>query len=369
MSLRIPIAAINSVQQAYVSRKMEFRKFFFATLWGTLISAVIGIIMAYLDYGVWALVVQYMTNTIIDTIVLWLTIDWKPGLEFSWQRTKGLYSYGWKVLATSLLINIYGNTQDLIIGKKFTTGDLAYCNKGRQFPNLIATNINTSISKVLFPAVAEVQDDINRVRLMTRRAISVGTYILAPVLMGLAAIADSFIQVILTEKWLPCVPYLRITCIIFLLQPIQMASIQAMKAIGQSGIYLKLEIVKKIGGVVILLYTVLGCRSVSAIIWGSLAAEILSTIINFPANKKYFNYGYREQFSDIGSSLLITTAMSLSVFYIGTIIESVYTRLFIQILIGIVIYFLLSEILRNDSYLYLKKSVTQLRQKTIRNGE
>ena len=247
MSIRIPIAAINSVQQAYVSRRMEFKKFFFATLSGTLLSAVLGIVMAYIGYGIWALVAQYMSNTVIDTLVLWIVVKWRPRREFSWKRMKELYSFGWRVLTTSLLITIYGNIQDLIIGKKFSSSDLAYSNRGRQFPSLISTNINTSISKVLFPAISEVQDDIERVKVLTRKAISVGTYILSPILIGLATVSHVFIRILLTDKWLPCVPYLQVMCLVFLLQPIQTASIQAMKALGESRLYLRLEIIKKIG--------------------------------------------------------------------------------------------------------------------------
>lgn len=360
MSLRIPIAAVNSVQQAYVSRRMEFRRFFFATLAGTLISAVVGIIMAYMGFGVWALIAQYMTNTVIDTLVLWFAVKWRPRLEYSWKRMRKLYSYGWKVLATSLLINIYGNIQDLIIGKKFSTNDLAYSNKGRQFPSLIASNINTSISKVLFPAVAEVQDDRGRVLLLTRRAISVGTYILSPVLIGLAAVAEAFVDVILTEKWLPCVPYLRIMCLVFWLQPIQTASIQAMKALGESGLYLRLEIVKKLGGVMILLYTVFCCKSVMAIIAGSLAAELFSTIMNLPANRKLLQYSYRDQAKDVIFPLLMSSAMVMAVIPIGRMMINSILKLLLQAAAGGMVYIILSILLKNDSYLYLKASLKQI---------
>lgn len=360
MALSIPIAAVNSVQQAYVSKRMEFRRFFFATLAGTLISAVVGIIMAYSGFGVWALIAQYMTNTVIDTLVLWFAVRWRPRPEYSWKRMRRLYSYGWKVLATSLLINIYGNIQDLIIGKKFSASDLAYSNKGRQFPSLIASNINTSISKVLFPAVAEVQDDRGRVLLLTRRAISVGTYILSPVLIGLAAVAEAFVDVILTEKWLPCVPYLRIMCLVFWLQPIQTASIQAMKALGESGLYLRLEILKKLGGVMILLYTVFCCKSVMAIIIGSLAAELFSTIMNVPANKKLLRYSYRDQAKDVIFPLLMSSAMALAVIPIGRMMINSALKLLIQAAVGGTVYVILSIMLKNDSYLYLKASLMQI---------
>lgn len=354
MSLRIPIAAINSVQQAYVSRRMEFKRFFFATLFGTLFSAMLGIIMAYMGLGVWALVAQYMSNTIIDTLVLWFVVGWRPKWEYSWGRMKGLYSYGWKVLATSLLINVYGNIQDLIIGKKFSTGDLAYSNRGKQFPSLIATNINTSISKVLFPAISEVQDDRERVKAISRRAISVGTYILSPILIGMAVVSRPFVSILLTEKWLPCVPYLQIMCLVFLLQPIQTASIQAMKAVGNSGLYLKLEIIKKIGNIIILLISVVCFNSVLAIITGSLLAEIFSTVVNFPANKKLINYEYREQFEDVFPAFLMSIIMALIVLMVGNCIPNKYIELLAQIIIGGIAYIGMSFITGNSGFIYLR---------------
>lgn len=363
MSLRIPIAAINSVQQAYVSKRMEFRKFFFATLFGTLVSAVIGIIMAYRGLGVWALVAQYMSNTIIDTIILWFVVRWRPMWEYSWSRMKDLYSYGWKVLATSLLINIYGNIQDLIIGKKFSASDLAFSNKGRQFPSLISSNINTSISKVMFPAISEVQEDRQRVKALSRRAISVGTYVLSPILIGLAAVSHAFVSIILTEKWLPCVPYLQIMCLVFILQPIQTSSIQSMKALGKSGLYLRLEVIKKIGGIVILLISVFCFHSVLAIIIGSFFAEIFSTVVNFPANKRLIDYSYTEQLKDVFLTFAISVIMALAVVLIGKMVDNKYLQFIIQIVSGGIIYLLLSVMTKNESYLYLKNFLMEIVKK------
>ena len=364
MAIRIPIAAINSVQQAYVSKRMEFRKFFFATIIGTVISAIVGIAMAYLGYGVWALVAQYLINTFIDTIILWLTVKWRPRFIYSWERMKGLFSYGWKVLATSLLITIYSNIQDLIIGKKFSSVDLAYCNKGRQFPSLISTNINTSITKVLFPAISECQDDRYRVKQMTRKSISIGTYILAPVLIGLAAIGDGFIEIILTDKWSGCVPFLRIMCLVYLLQPIQTSSIQAMKAIGKSDLYLKLEIQKKIFGIGVLAVTVLFFNSVFVIIVGSLIAEIFSTILNIPYMEKLIDYKVAEQINDIFPSLLMAFIMFLTVYPIHYIKINIWIKLGLQILIGISIYITISCISKNTNYQYVKKILsTYLKRK------
>ena len=178
LSLRIPIAAINSIQQAYVSRNMMFKKFFFSTLFGTLLSGIVGCVMAYKGFGIWALVGQYLTNTTVDTIVLWFTVRWRPELKFSFSRVKVLLSYGWKLLLSGLLDTGYQQLRSLIIGKKYTSSDLAYYNQGQKYPELVVVNINTSISSVLFPAISQSQDNIEVVKGMTRRAIKVSSFIM-----------------------------------------------------------------------------------------------------------------------------------------------------------------------------------------------
>ena len=177
LGLRIPIAAVNSVQQAYVSKKMMFKKFFFSTLFGTLISGFIGVFMAYSGYGVWALVGQYLTNTIVNTVVLWFTVKWRPSLVFSWSKVSSLISYGWKILLSSLLDTGYNQLRGLIIGIKYTSSDLAYYNRGQQYPQLVVVNINSTISSVLFPTISQHQNDLTMVRSMTRRAIKTSSYI------------------------------------------------------------------------------------------------------------------------------------------------------------------------------------------------
>lgn len=355
MSVRIPIAAINSVQQAYVSKRMEFKKFFWATLGGTLISAAVGIIMANKGFGVWALVAQYLSNTIIDTVVLWLTVGWRPKWEFSWLRVKGLVSFGWKILASSLMINVYGNLKNLVIGKKYSSEDLAYSTKGEQFPGLIAVNINTSITKVLFPVLAECQEERDSVKRITKRAICVGTYLLSPVLLGFAAISPTFVKLVLTEKWMPVIPFLVISCFIQLFQPIQTASIQAMKALGKSGIYLRLEIWKKIFDFLVLGITVFLFHSVESIILGTLICEVFSTLMNFPVNKKILVYGYKEQVADFSLSILPSVFMSAAVWYIGRYFHTLFLKVSIQVITGGLMFIVFSAVTGNPNYRYLVK--------------
>lgn len=248
ISLTIVISGVKGIQQSYVSRNMLFKRFFYATLGGTVFSAFLGIGLAYAGFGVWAIVAQQLSNTAIDTLILWLTVKWRPKKMFSWERLKGLLSFGWKMLASALLDTLYGNIRSLIIGKMYSSADLAYYNQGDKFPNVIASNINTSIDSVLLPTMAGVQDDSSRVKAMTRRAIKTSTYIMAPLMMGLAFCAEPIVRLVLTDKWLQCVPFLRIFCITYMFYPIHTANLNAIKAMGRSDLFLKLEIAKKIVG-------------------------------------------------------------------------------------------------------------------------
>ena len=245
LSLTLIISGIKNVQQAYVSRTMQFRRFFFATLGGTIGAAVIGIAMAYMGLGVWALVGQQLFNATVDTIILWMTVKWKPKLIFSFKRLKELLSFGWKLLVSSLLDTVYNNIRQLIIGKMYSTSDLAYYNRGKQFPDLLITNINSSIDSVLLPTMSKEQDDKTRVKAMTRRAIKTSTYIMAPLMMGLAFCGYPIVRLILTDKWSACVPYMQIFCVTSMFYPIHTANLNAIKAMGRSDYYLKLEVIKK----------------------------------------------------------------------------------------------------------------------------
>ena len=255
LSLTIVISGVKGIQQAYVSRNMLFKRFFFSTIGGTILSAFLGIGLAYTGFGVWALVAQQLSNTAIDTLILWITVKWRPKKKFSWKRLKDLLAFGWKLLVSSLLDTAYNNLRNLIIGKMYSSSDLAFYNQGDKFPKVIVTNINTSIDSVLLPTMSNVQDDRDRVKQMTRRAIKTSTYVMAPLMMGLAFCAEPIVKIVLTDKWLPCVPFLRVFCITYMFWPVHTANLNAINAMGRSDWFLRLEIIKKIMGMTILLST------------------------------------------------------------------------------------------------------------------
>ena len=345
------ISGLKNVQQAYVSRKMLFKKFFYATLIGTLFSAVVGICLAYWGAGVWALVAQSLANALVDTLMLWITVKWRPKKCFSLQRLKGLLSYGWKLLIAALVGSLSDNLRQLFIGKLYTSADLAFYNKGDQIPSIVNGNVNAAIDSVIFPVMAEAQDNKESVKNMTRRAITTSTYIMAPIYIGLACCAETLIRILLTEKWLPCVPFLRIFCITYLFYPIHTANLNAILAVGRSDIDLKLELIKKLLEIMVLLLTMR--YGVMAIAYGLIGTAILNQIINAWPNKELIGYSYLEQIRDVLPEIALACVMGAVVYFVGYLQLPDLTVLVLQIMVGIVVYLGLSALMRLEAFIYL----------------
>ena len=352
LSLTLIISGVKNIQQAYVSRNLLFKKFFFATLGGTIGAAVIGIWMAWRGYGVWALVAQHLFNATLDTIILWATVKWRPKRAFSLERLKGLFSYGWKLLVSALLDTGYNNLRSLIIGKLYTSADLAFFNRGKQFPNLIVTNINTSIDSVLLPTMSKEQDNRDRVRDMTRRAIKTSTFIMMPLMMGLAVCAVPLIRIVLTDKWLPAAFFLRIFCFTYAFYPIHTANLNAIKAMGRSDLFLKLEVIKKVVSIAALVSTMF--ISVEAMALALPGTSILGQIINSWPNRKLLDYSYRAQLLDMLPQIGLSVIMGGMIFLIQFLRLSDMATLLIQVPLGALVYIVGSKLLHIDSYEYVK---------------
>lgn len=351
LSLTLVIFGVKNIQHAYVARTMQFKRFFFATLGGTIGAAILGIYLAYMDYGVWALVAQQLFNATMDTIILWITVKWRPKRMFSWSRLKGLLSYGWKLLLSSLIDTVYNNIRQLIIGRMYSSADLAYYNRGRTMPYLIIDNVNSSINSVLFPTMSKVQDDRTRLKEMTRRSIKTSTYVMAPLLMSMAFCAEPIIRLLLTDKWIECVPYMRIFCVTFMFYPIHTANLNAIKAMGRSDIYLKLENLKKVVGLIILAISM--WFGVLAMAYSTLITAVLSMLINAWPNRKLLEYKYEDQMKDILPGVLLAVFMGLCILPVQIMNLNSLLTLIIQVTLGAAIYIIGSKIFKLDSFEYL----------------
>lgn len=359
LGLRLLISGVNSIQRAWIQKRMLFKRFFISTSFGTIISAVVGISMAYMGAGAWALVGQYLTNSFIDTFVLFVTNDWRPKLQFSFERAKQMLSYGWKVLLTTVVYTIEGDLRSLIVGKQFGSADLAYYDQGKKFPNLLVSNINTSISNVMFPVLSKNQDNRGRMKLICRRSIKTSTYLLAPLLLGLIAVSNEFVRVVLSDKWLPCVPFLQILTLVYLVRPLTTTDQQAIMSTGRSDLTLRIMIAVNVTDVILLLIAVFVMKSVIMIAVGALLTEAVSMALFMKYVKKCIGYTYLEQLSDITPSLLLAISMGAIVYLVGKINVNVVAVLILQVVVGAGYYLVMSYILHFEPFLYLVKMLKE----------
>lgn len=357
LGIRLIITSLNTIQQAHIQREMKFKKFFIATLFGTGISCGVGVIMAYSGMGVWALVAQYMTNSIIDTIVLCFVGGWNPGLSVSRKKAKELYSFGWKVLCTNLVFTSEHSIRSFIVGKKFGSSELAYYDQGHKYPALLVDNVNSSVQKVMLPAFSRMQDDPEKLKSALRRSIKIESYILSPFLLGFAAIAQTFVPVVLTDKWLFAIPFIWIFCASYLTRPIESSCHQALLAIGKSGLVFGIMVVINATGLLLTLVAIFALNSVLWIALFSLLTTLISIGCFLAFAKKWIRYNVREQLRDMLPSLAIGLVMFGSVFAMNYIPMNLTARLVIQVLGGMVIYMGLTVLCKIEPYLYLKEFI------------
>ncbi len=352
-AVSLPVSAFQAIQTAYVSKKMQFRKFFFATIIGTLISAVVGITMAYNGFGVWALVAQSLTNTVIDTIVLFFTVRWRPRFVFSKERALPLIRFGYKVMLTDMIATVLNNLVSFLMGAKYTSADLAYYTKGTQVPHLVRNNIFTTVISVLFPAMSNVSDDKEYVKKLARRAIGLLSYLIFPMMIGILAVNRTLVIALFTEKWLGMTPYIAITCAEAILSVSPTVGFQAIKSLGRSDILLKNEVITK---PVYFLFVLIGMFiSPLAMALGMLAASAYCCVVASAFVRKTVGYSLKEQLTDITRPLLLSGMMFVVVFLVGQIPCPAVIRLILQVLTGAACYLGLSLATKDQNYFVLKE--------------
>lgn len=352
--------SFNSIQRAYVSRHMLFRKLFYINAVAILVSGTLGIVMAYKGFGVWALVGQTLCSPLVCCIMMLVAIQWLPTFEFSRVRFKSLFDFGWKIFLTNIIVAVYGNIRSLIIGKLYQPSALAYFDRGKSLPNLLMSNVTTSINTVLLPSFSEEQDNSVRVKQMMRRSVQVSYLFVAPLLVGFFFASKEIVLFLLTDKWLPAVPFIRIFCIAFLLMPIQNINVTAIQSLGYSNITLKLELIKKIIEAIILVVSFM--IDVYAVAWGIVLYNAICIIINLSPTKKLIDYGVIEQVKDVLPTLMLAIIMGVVVFSLELLGLNNALTLVLQIFIGGALYYYLCRLIKLDSFVYVKEYIKNLRR-------
>ncbi len=351
LSLTLFLGGLYSIQYAYIARRLQFKKLFYSSLSGITISGICGIAAAAMGFGVWSIVIQQLVNQAIVNSVLWMKNDWRPKFIFSLDRVKVLFSYGWKLLVSGLINQVFLELRALIIGRIYTPAMLGYYNRGNQFPQLIVSNIDGTLQSVLLPTLSSHQDDKSRVKEMVSKTIRISMFCIMPMLAGLALVAKPLISVLLTDKWLPAAPFLQIACAIYVLLPLHNTNLQAIKALGRSDIFLKLEVIKKSYSTVILIATI--PFGIYALASGALVSGFISSIFNAYPNKKLLGYSYLEQWKDLLPTVVITTIMGICVYLVSFLNLSPLLMLMSQVIVGASVYIGISVAFKVESLSFL----------------
>ena len=338
--------ALNSIQLAKVSREMDFRQVFRSNIGGIVVSGAVGIVLAYLGAGLWALVSQTLLNVTVACMVMWFTVKWHPRMVCDLRRVKVLFSYGWKLLVSSLLDTLYQDIQSLVIGKKYDADTLGFYNRGKQFPQFLMGSVNGAVQSVLLPAMSSKQDDKAQVKALMRNSVMISSFIVFPMMAGLAGVAAPLVRLMLTDKWLECVPFLQIYCFSFAFYPVHTSNLQAINAMGRSDIFLKLEVIKKSIGLIVLIISVFCFHSPIAIAMSGAVTTISSCFINAYPNKKLIDYSYFEQMRDILPSFAAAIVMCGVVLAVQLLQLNTLLTQILQVATGVVVYVLLAAVLR-----------------------
>lgn len=357
LALMLLPGAMNSIQLAKVSRELDFKKVFYSNIGGIVVAGVAGIAVAYMDGGLWALVVQNILNTTVACVVMWFTVKWRIRLVCDLRRVRELFRFGWKLLVSALLDTLYQDLRSLVIGKKYDSGTLGYYNRGKQFPQFIINAVNGTVQSVMLPAMSAEQDDRGKVKNMMRTSMTMSAYIIFPIMAGLAAVAPPLVSLLLTDKWLPCVPYMQVYCFSLAFYPVHSCNLQAVNAMGRSDLFLKLEIIKKSYGIVTLAVAVFCFDSPLAIAMTGLITTWVGWLVNAFPNKKLTGYSYREQIFDLFPVIFISMVMCVAVLQIGFWCSNAgmltILAMLVQIVSGVAVYLGMSVLVKPRPFVVL----------------
>ena len=353
LGLLLLVTAFSSVQVAIVQRRLQLRRVFNATIVAALVSGVVGIAAALAGAGLWALVLQQLVYQVANCSVLGLQVRWLPRFVFDRAKARRHFRYGWKLLVSGLLDQGYQSLSDLIIGRQFSASSLGLVSQGKKYPQAVGNMLDGAIQPVMLSAVSRVQDDIARVRRLVRRALKTSTFLIMPSMTLFAVIAEPLVEILLGEKWLPCVPFLQMYCFIYALLPIHTTNLQALSGMGRSDLFLKLELIKKAYGICFILFAAFVLRDVYLMVAMYMITGIISSFVNAWPNNRVIGYSYIEQLRDIAPVILLSAVAGVLALIGGSFVINPVFRVLVSVAIMAVAYLGAARLLRIEAFEYL----------------
>lgn len=352
MSFILVINALSITQQARLTKNIDFKTQTKISIVAHTLSGIIGIVMAYMSFGVWALVAQQMTSRLFTTILLWIYNKWIPKLVFSWLSFKDLFGFSWKLLIAQIINTGFNQVYQAVIGKVYSPNTLGQFTRAQQYGHLVASTVGDVVLKVSLPVMSEIQNEDERLLRAFRTIIKTTMLVSSVILIGMAACAKPLIYVLIGEKWLPCVPMMQILTFSLMLHPLQQININMLTVQGRSDIQLVLQIVKcvlAVGPILLGVFIGIYWMLVGSVVcgWGAL-------VLNSYYSGKKFNYSWWMQLKDVAPSIVISMVMAVPVYLLTYLPLSYYAILPLQVIVGALITYLICEWSKPEEYIQIK---------------
>jgi O-antigen/teichoic acid export membrane protein len=349
------VVVINSfavVQRAILTAVIDFRTLAKATLTASIMSGALGIYLANTGFGVWTLVWQQIVNAFICVVLLWLFSSWRPKWLYSWKSFREMFSFGSKLLVSGLLETVYNNLYQLVVGKVFTAATLGHYTQAKHFSNLPSTHITGIVQRVTYPVLSSIQDDDNRLSVNYRKLLRLSAFIIFPIMCLIAGIANPLVLAILGEKWSFTALLIPPLCFTMMWFPIHSINLNLLQVKGRSDLFLKIEIIKKIIGVLILFISI--PFGIVFLCWSGVLSSIISLIINTYYTGKIINIGFVKQMTDLLGTLIVSLIIFVVVHVESILIASNYVSIVVGVLTSALLYFSVSWIFKFSEIDYLK---------------
>jgi len=358
MSYKVAIASFSVVQLAILRRELKFRAIAVISISAIFVSGIVGVTLAIIGFGVWALAWQQFVMAVVTTVVSWTVAAWRPRLLFSVQSLREMFAFGSKLLVAALMFQGFRHVYSAVIGKLYLPAELGYYTRATGLQQMATRTTNSIVTRVSFPVLATIQDDAPRMRRGLREMLQVLTLINTPLMLGLLVAARPLVIAILTEKWLPSVPLFQVLCLVGALYPLQVINVQFLIATGRSGLNLKIAMVKNLIRVVALVVT---CQwGVLAIVWGQLVVALIAYLINCHYTSKILEYAAFRQLRDVFPCVLVGSIMAIAIYPLNGLQEtSVWLVLSLQVTLGALVLFVLCWLLKLEAYHIVLKEVAR----------
>lgn len=345
------LGSINAVQGTRLTINLDFRTKGIINVISVVVTGLVTIAMAFMGYGVWSLIYPLFFKIVLEFFLYRYFQHWFPKLQFSWESWKKSFSFGSKLLLSSLINTLYGNIAPLIIGKKYSAADLGYYNKAEGYAALPSKTATQVLGGVTFPVLAEVQDDMEALQSVYRRLIRLSAYVVFPLMMGIAALARPLIICLITEKWSQSILYLQIVCFALMWYPVHSLNLNLLQVKGRSDLFLRLEIIKKAIGLTTLFITVpLG---LAAMCVGQVCVSLISLVINTHYTGKMIDVGFLKQMKDLLPSFLYSVSMGAVIWFCIKLVPNLWVQLAVGIAVGAAYYLGVSKLTRSPELDYV----------------